>query len=79
MLCTAIKTIYIICLNMSNNIKKNFAAKSKVRAACQNKSACKFKVDNGFFGRDPCHNTFKYFDIKYTCKVCTLIYQKYIE
>ena len=46
-----------------------FVAKSKVHSACNAKASCTFVVDNNFFGRDPCHDTFKYADITYSCVV----------
>ena len=39
----------------------------KVKSACQGKSRCQILTDNPFFG-EPCGNTIKYLQVKYTCK-----------
>eukprot|EP00112_Aurelia_sp_Birch-Aquarium-sp1_P001384 Seg1147.11 transcript_id=Seg1147.11/GoldUCD/mRNA.D3Y31 product=Hemicentin-1 protein_id=Seg1147.11/GoldUCD/D3Y31 len=40
---------------------------SKVRAACQNKKACRVYASNKVFG-EPCRGTRKYLEIKYSCQ-----------
>ncbi|XP_072019351.1 uncharacterized protein [Amphiura filiformis] len=35
---------------------------------CNDKTRCKFRVDNDLFGEDPCPGTNKYLDVTYKCK-----------
>ena len=53
-------------LNCNTKCEKQDSLRT-VKDRCEGKTYCQFKVDNDFFGGDPCSRTRKYLNLTYQC------------